>query len=128
MAFNDFLTDRCDIYHLRSENKPPDDDPELPDTKVESYPEEPDEPNVPCSFNVKGGRCDIIQGEPQNNYIADIKLNLPPNVEVRENDKIVDLDGNYEYTARKPQKIRGQGGRVHHQIVHVYRREAQKAL
>ena len=54
---------------------------------------------------------------------ARIKLTLPIGTDIRLNDRIVNCDTGYEYTAELPQKIQ-----EHHIYVYIKRTERQKAL
>jgi len=94
----------------------------LPSSPSFSYPSEPDLTAVPCHFSTKSG-VTIVQAEPQAKYEAQIKLVLPIGTDVRLNDKIVDCDTGYEYTAEIPRKVRD-----HHTSVLLHRSSQQEAL
>lgn len=120
--YMDFLTDRCDIYHIRSE-----DDRigyGIPDQRLRGYPDKPDVPNVPCHFN----RARILEGNadasPRRVHTAGTKLQLPLGTDVRVNDKIVDADTGCAFTAGFPRAV----GRGHHIAVEVWRTGAQEAV
>lgn len=121
MGFNDFLNHRCDIYHIKSEEKSP--GYNLPSSPKFSYPDEPDHSNVECKFGTKSGTATVTPHSPQTTYDARLKLALPWGTDIRVNDKVVDLDSGYEYTAEVPRKIRS-----HHIVVYVTRRSHQEAL
>ena len=118
--FMRLLNDRCDIYHLSSEQKSP--QKGLPPTPVESYPDAPDVSSVKCHFNIGGSKWAFSQGEPMQNFEALIQLDLPPGTDVKPNDKIVDVATGYEYTAEAPRNLPDN----HHIIVMVKRRREQK--
>lgn len=120
MSFAGMLNHKCDIYHLKRRNKSP--GYGLPSSPSFYYAKKPDLAAMPCHFNTKSGRK-IVQGEPQANYEAEIKLSLPAGTDIRLNDKIVDCVTGYEYTAEIPQDIRG-----HHIAVYLHRTGQQEAL
>jgi len=95
----------------------------LPPSPSFSYPETPDIVAAPCHFGVKHGKLTVAQSEPQANLEADVKLVLPIETDVRINDKIVDGDTGYEYTAGLPRKIRD-----HHIFVLLHRTGQQEPL
>lgn len=119
MGFSDFLKHSCDIYHIQKADVSPGFD--LPPSPTFSYPGEPDLKSVPCHFHTGG--TTITQTAPQAKYSASIKLALPAGTDIRINDKIVDCDSGYEYTAEIPRDIRG-----HHITVMVHRTAQQEAL
>lgn len=121
MSFDGFLNHSCDIYHMVRTDKSP--GYALPASPSFSYSEAPDVAAVPCHFGTKGGAMTVKRTEPQTKLEARIKLALPVGTDVRVNDKIVDCDTCYEYTAEIPQNIRG-----HHITVFVCRTEQQEPL
>jgi len=121
MSFNGLLDHTCDIYHIRKVDKSP--GYGLPSSPAFEYPEEPDEPAVPCHFGVRNSSVSIVQKEPQAVRIANVKLALPAGTDIRLNDKIVDCETGYEYTAEIPRKIRG-----HHITVYVKPTGQQEAV
>jgi len=121
VGLNDFLRHRCDIYHIKREDKSP--GFALPSSPTFSYPEEPDVVNVRCHFGKKSGSKSVDQRTPQTVYVARIKLTLPYKTDVRVNSKIIDRETGYEYTAEIPENVRD-----HHTIVMVTRRANQEAI
>lgn len=123
MAFDSLLGHTCDIYHMRKTDKSP--GYGLPSSPSFSYEKKADLAAVPCHFSTKtgSGGITVIQGEPQARLEAKIKLVLPLGTDVRLNDKIVDCDMGYAYTAEVPRKIRN-----HHLTVMLHRTSAQEAL
>lgn len=124
MAFDSLLDHTCDIYHMRKTDKSP--GYGLPSSPSFSYETVPDRTAIPCHFSTKagtGGGITIIQGDPQARLEAKIKLVLPLGTDVQLNDKIVDCDMGYAYTAEVPRKIRD-----HHLTVMLHRTSAQEAL
>ena len=121
MSYNDLLDHKCDIYHIKRSDKSP--GYNLPSSPLFTHLKDPDIAEVPCHFNAKGSSVAIAQGEPKARYIASIKLNLPADTDVRLNDKIVDCDTGYEYTAGIPRNVRG-----HHIAVIVRRTDVQEPL
>ena len=119
MGFNDFLRHTCDIYHIRKSDESP--GYNLPSSPMFSYPDEPDLKSVPCLFKSGGGT--VTRSEPQARYDVRTKLSLPAGTDVRINDKVIDLDTGYEYTAEEPRNIRG-----HHVTVMVWRTAQQGVL
>ena len=76
-----------------------------------------------CHFGVKSGTRIIVQNEPQADYQAKIKLYLLFGSDVRLNDKIVDVDTGYEYTAELPINVR-----EHHMFAMLQRTTVQKPI
>jgi len=120
MSFETLLDHKCDIYHMQKTSKSP--GYNLPPSPSFSYPETPDISAVPCHFSTKSG-VTVIQAEPQAKYDAKIKLVLPSGTDIRLNDKIVDGNTGYEYTAEIP-----RGVREHHIAVLLHRSSKQEAL
>ena len=123
MSIEALFDHSCDIYHLIKTEKSP--GYNLPGSPNHTYPDKPDENGVECHFTVREGHnTSISQNEPQNEYSARIKLNLPVGTRININDKVVDCTTGLEYTAvTPPRNIRG-----HHIIVYVARTERQKPL
>ena len=121
MSFGELLNHKCDIYHISRSDASP--GYGLPASPVFAYPRAPDLSSVPCHFGVKSSTVTVVQLEPQANYEAKIKLVLPFGTDVRRNDKIVDLETGYEYTAEIPRFIRN-----HHIAVLLHRSGRQEAL
>lgn len=117
----DFFDHKCNIYHAQSPAKSP--GFALPASPVFSYPDTPDETEVPCHFGVKSAAITIAQNEPANLMEAKIKLTLPAGTDIRVNDKIIWLDNGTEYTTELPRNIRD-----HHMSVYIKRTHEQKAL
>lgn len=117
----DFFDHKCDIFHLQETTA--EGDYGLPGKPVFSYPDVPDISDVSCHFGVKNQRVIVVQGEPQQDLDARIKLTLPAGTDVRLNDKIISKTTGYEYRAEVPRDIRG-----HHTTVYVNRQEGKKAL
>lgn len=121
MSFSEFLNHKCNIYHITKKSESP--GYSLKPSATFSYSDTPDIENIQCHFGVKNGTVNIIQMEPQANYEAKIKLSLPPKTDIRLNDKVVDLDTGYEYTAEIPRDVHG-----HHIVVWLHRNGKQVAL
>ena len=121
MGLDELLNHKCDIYHIVKEEASP--GFSLPASPKFTYPETPDEVDVPCHFGVKSGNRLIIQTEPQADYQAKIKLTVPLGTDIRLNDKIIDTVNGYEYTADIPVRIRN-----HHLFAMISRKTAQEAL
>lgn len=121
MSFEAMLNHKCDIYHIQKKDESP--GYNLPSSPSFSYPDAPDITDMQCHFGVDGGIRNIIQSEPKANYEAKIKLTLPIGTDIRLNDKIIDKETNYEYTADIPIRVRDN-----HIHVIVTRKSAQEAL
>lgn len=117
----DFFNHKCDIYHIVENKKSPGFG--LPDSPTFCYPDEPDIKEIECHFGVKSSNITIVQKEPYNAMDARIKLTLPSGTDIRLNDKIVDCETGFEYTASVPKNIRG-----HHMTVFIQRTERQKPI
>lgn len=120
--YTDFLNDRCDIYHIRTEDASP--GYGLPPQPCARYPDEPDEADVPCHFNRGEMWEGFIQSDPRRLYVGATKLQLPLETDVQPNDKIVDRATGLEFTASEPRVV----GRNHHIAVKVNRIGPQEAL
>lgn len=112
MSLENLLDHTCDIYHVIEEGKSP--GYSLPASPSFSYPKEPDISGVICHFGVRSSTVTVTQTEPANIMDAKIKLTLPAGTDVRLNDKIIDCNTGFEYTAEQPRNIRG-----HHIFVYV---------
>ena len=123
MSIEALFDHRCDIYHLLDEENSP--GYNLPSSPSHTYPSEAAESGVECHFTVRvGNNTSMTQNEPQNDYTARTKLNLPVGTDIRLLDKVVDLDNGLEYTvSTPPRNIRGN-----HIIVYVERVREQKPL
>ena len=121
MSFETMLNHKCDVYHIQKADVSP--GYNLPGSPLFSYPETPDIEGLACHFGVKSGTRIIVQQEPQADYQAKVKLVVSYNADIRLNDKIVDVDTGYEYTAELPVKIRD-----HHKFTMLHRTNAQEPL
>lgn len=123
MSITDLFDHTCDIYHLQNDEKSP--GYNLPSSPSISYHLNADESGVICHFGVRtGSNASMVQNEPNNDYSARIKLNLPVGTNIRLNDKVVDCDTGLEYTAvTPPRNIRGN-----HIIVYLERTREQRPL
>ena len=121
MAFLDLLDHKCDIYHLSKTKKSPGFG--LQPSEVSEYPKKPDEKGVICHFGVESLETNVTQKNPQNVLQEKIKLTLPVGTNVRINDKIVDCESGFEYTAERPKTIRN-----HHIFVYIKRTKEQEAI
>lgn len=122
MAIKDFFDHKCDIYHVRATSDSP--GYGLPDSGSKYiYGNTPDIANLDCHFGVKTSSVTIIQQAPMNDMNARIKLTVPAGTDIKVNDKIIDKDSGYEYTAEQPRNIRG-----HHMFAYIKRVDNQRAL
>lgn len=121
MSFEAMLNHKCDVYHIRKAQSSP--GYNLPSSPSFSYPETPDIEDLQCHFCVKSGSRVIVQTEPKANYQAQIKLVMPFGTDIRLNDKIVDKESGYEYTADIPVRVQN-----HHLFVMIRRTSSQEAL
>lgn len=121
MSLEALLDHQCDIYHITSTSQSP--GYGLPASSVFSYPDEPDLSSVPCHFGIHSRSVTLDQKEPMQIMDSRIKLTLPIGTDVRINDKIIDCDTGYEYTAEEPHNIRD-----HHIFVYIRKETAQQPL
>lgn len=121
MSLNSLLNHTCDIYHIVESDSTP--GYGLPSSKAYTYPDEADISAQTCHFGVKSQSVTITQQAPENVMDARIKLTLPLGVDVRLNDKIINCDTGYQYTAELPMNVRD-----HHLFVWIKRIEEQKPL
>jgi len=115
------LAHKCDVYHTQKEEKTP--GYNLPGSPSFSYPKNPDIKEVTCHFGVRGGTRNVKQLEPQAVFESRIKLAYPLGVDIRLNDKIVNLQNGVEYIAEVPVQIRN-----HHMFVMLRRTSQQEPL
>lgn len=104
MSISNLLSDRCDIYHPVStlEASGTYGVPTEDFQKQHSYPDVPDETDVPCYL--PEDNQSVVQSEP-NRVITDIRKGFfEPDVDIRINDKIV-FDG-HTYIAQKPYRVK----------------------
>ena len=121
MAFSNLLNHKCDVYHNVKTSTSP--GYNLPGSPKFSYPDTPDITEVPCHFEIRVGTQSISQKEPQADFDANIKLVYLNGTDIRINDKIVDIEDGFEYTAGKPRKVRN-----HHMFVMLTRTDEQKPI
>lgn len=121
MSIEALLNHRCDIYHLTKTNKKV--GYGLPETAEFTYPSEPDIKDVDCHFCVTSNGLSLDKAPAYNAVSASVKLVLPNGTDIRVNDKVIDCDTGYEYTAEVPRNIRN-----HHIFVMLTRREEQKKI
>ena len=122
MSIEALLDHKCDIYHVTASSDSP--GYGLPDSGAKYvYGNTPDIADLDCHFGVKTSNITIIQQAPMNDMNARIKLTVPKGTDIHINDKIVDKDSGYEYTAEQPRNIRG-----HHMFVYIKRVDNQRAL
>lgn len=124
MSFDTMLNHKCDVYHIKREDKSP--GYGLPSSPSFSYSGTPDIVDLACHFNTKNGGVSallVTQSEPMANLEGKIKLVLPLGTDIRLNDKIVNKQNGYEYTAEVPVQVRN-----HHLYVMVKRTTAQEPL
>ena len=121
MSFEAMLNHKCDVYHIRRTDVSP--GYNLPDSPSFSYPETPDIQDLACHFGVRGGSREIVQTEPMAKYQAKIKLAVPLGTDIRLNDKIINTETGYEYTADIPIRIR-----EHHMFVMIRRTAGQEPI
>lgn len=114
MSYKKLLTDKCDIYHLKSEDteRPTYGVPVDDVQKRQYYSDEPDHEDVKSYFTESSQA--IAQAEP-NKVITEVyDVHLLKSTDIRLGDKVV-WDG-VAYVARKPRLIKN-----HHIEVVVYR-------
>uniref|UniRef100_A0AAU8AZW8 Element PBSX protein xkdH n=1 Tax=Dulem virus 37 TaxID=3145755 RepID=A0AAU8AZW8_9CAUD len=121
MSFESMLNHKCDVYHIQKSEASP--GYGLAASPAFSYPDEPDIADLQCHFGVKSGTRLVVQLTPQAEYQAKIKLVVPLGTDIRLNDKIVDKQTGYEYTADIPVQVRS-----HHLFVMLSRKSAQEPL
>ena len=121
MSIESFFDHKCDIYHIVKENVTI--GYGLPPSPCFSYPSLPDIKGLGCHFGVKSQSVTITRSEPINIMEARIKLTLPAGTDIRLNDKIVDCETGFEYTAEEPHNIRN-----HHIFVNIKKVGEQRDL
>lgn len=121
MAFENYLNDLCDIYHVQQGESSP--GYGLTEQPSFAYRQQPDETGIACHFGVKSESTSINQAAPVNVKESRIKLTLPAGTDVRLNDKIIDKKNGYEYIAEIPHDVHG-----HHIFVYVTAKGQQRYL
>lgn len=117
----DFFDHKCDIYHIREEQKSP--GYGLPTSPNHSYEQEPDIKALSCHFGIRTMSVNIHQTAPINIMDDKTKLTLPKGTDIRLNDRIVNCDTGDEYIADEPHNIRG-----HHIFVRISKKDRQRDL
>ncbi|MGP3738412.1 DUF3599 family protein [Bacillus sp. 4A_MP2] len=117
MSYQSLLTDRCDIYHLQTEQLSKDryGIPVQDAQPLFSYPDEPDEPDQACYFTERNQN--ITQQEPNATIHQSYLVHFPINADVRLNDK-VEWEG-VTLKLQKPRRIKN-----HHIEVVAMRNES----
>lgn len=89
MSYQSLLTDRCDIYHLQTEQLSNNHFgvPVQDAQPVFSYPDEPDQVDQACYFTERNQN--ITQQEPNATIHQSYLVHFPSNADVRINDKVV---------------------------------------
>ncbi len=121
MSFESMLNHTCDVYHIQETSASP--GYGLVSSPAFSYSDEPDITDLQCHFGAKSGSRLIAQLTPQAEYQARIKLVVPLGTDIRLNDKIIDKQTGYEYTADIPVQVRN-----HHLFVMISRKSAQEPI
>lgn len=122
MSFADFLTDRVNIYHMRTIEL--DGIYGLPNQRDYEWPDNPDETDVPCHFCIGGAMGTVVQSTPGYLYQVRMKAQFQAGTDIRPMDRIVDTATGYEYRAEVPRAA----GRGHHIACYLVREDAQEAL
>lgn len=114
MSLSNLLNHRCDIYHIEKTETKTKLGYNIP-TKEFSYSDMADIKNIPCHINVSPSDS-LTQTESANEYIFKGKITLPIDIDIRVNDKIVDLETGLSFTAQYPNNIRN-----HHKTADIFR-------
>ncbi|MBY8913808.1 YqbH/XkdH family protein [Bacillus sp. YC2] len=104
MSYERLLTDRCDIYH-ETASVPESGRFGIPAHKLQpvfTYPDTPDEQDVPCCFTEK--QQQLIQLEPDHKVYQRFLVHFPITAVLRVNDKII--WENHVYILEVPKKVR----------------------
>lgn len=121
MAWEDFLNNTCDIYHLVPSTRQaaygiPIDDEELVPKGT------PSESDIPCHFHIKqNNNVRLQQMEPYTAAEGEGKMSFPMGTDIRVNDVILLHDDGLKYRAGIPRRVRN-----HHIICTVYRMDGVK--
>jgi hypothetical protein len=114
--FEDFLNHRCNIYHLEDESV--DIGYGIKEQNVKKPSAIPSEKEVPCHFHiVKSNSVMIVQGEPFAKVVGEVKLSLPIDTDIRDNDTVEDCKNGIKYRASIPNEVHGG----HHITVTLFR-------
>ncbi|MDL5140975.1 YqbH/XkdH family protein [Bacillus atrophaeus] len=117
MSYTRMLVHRCDIYH-ETAAPAPSGKFGIPANKLQpvfTYPDTPDEQNVPCYFTEK--QQQLIQQLPNHTVYRSFLVHFPLSADVRVNDKVM-WDG-VGYILELPKKLRN-----HHWEVTAVRDES----
>lgn len=121
--YNDFLNDRCNIYHLQLKSQSLGFGIEDESVKME-YSAEPDLADVPCHFNRHGLFEGLTETNASRVYHGVSKVQFPLGTDIRMNDRIEDIATGTTYTASVPWIV----GRSHHIAVQVTRMAQESRL
>lgn len=120
--FEDFLNHKCNIYHL--EDVDVNAGYGIKKRSVKQAGTVAAIKEQPCHFHVKAeNTLRIVQDEPFSTVDGEVKLTLPPGVDIRENDTVEDCGNGLKFRAGIPHTIHGG----HHIIVNLYREGGVKS-
>ena len=120
--FEDFFNHKCNIFHIQEIKEEIGFGVKTQNVKNE-YPTSADIAELSCHFHTESFSNNLSQEQPANKLLVTRKLSLPPNTDIRINDKVVDCDTGIEYTAQLPLKIRD-----HHIVVVLTRTSEQEIM
>ena len=123
--FDDYLKDKCDIYHLEASSVSAGYGIEA--TNVKEWQDKPSSVDVSCHFHVKNDALQIAQAEPHAELQGNIKLSLPYGTDIRKNDLVISktcksIEAGLRFRADTPRTIFDD----HHIIVMLRREEGMK--
>lgn len=104
MSYKQMLIHRCDIYHEAAQ-APSAYRFGIPADRLQpviSYPDTPDEQDVPCYFTEKTQQ--LIQEKPDQTVYHSFLVHFPLSADIRVNDKII--WENHKYILKLPKRIR----------------------
>lgn len=114
--FEDFLNDRCDIFHLEEQSITIGYGIEA--TGISLPATEPVAKDVPCHFHNKTNTLRIVQNELYSSLEGEVKLSLPFGIDIHENDLVINKKTGIRYRADVPKDIHG------HHITVMLKRES----
>lgn len=117
--FEDFLDHRCEIYHTASQDTNV--GYGIKAAQVAECPEEASVSDVPCHFHIKAG-LSVVQKELYTGLVGTVKLTLPFDTEIHENDFVRSMETGHIYRAEVPRVVHGN----HHMVVMLRREDGIK--
>lgn len=121
MAFEDYLDDRCDIFHVITKTVGAGYGIRQSIVKQTQI-KEAAESDVPCHFHFNRNNTSLRQDEPYSAITGTQKVSFGPETDIRLNDMIRDCSNGLYYRVGPPRYVHGK----HHIVAEVQREDGVK--